>query len=73
MRYSLSGYVRVLGEEANSSGHGQGGFDALFSRPGSLFSYAARHIAWTARATSDTSVTSIQDGFAVVVAASGGE
>ncbi|ESS05701.1 MAG: hypothetical protein A07HB70_02181 [uncultured archaeon A07HB70] len=54
------------------AGHSYGGFDALFSLPTSSFLYAARHIVWTARVTSDTSATSIQDGSAAVVAASGG-
>jgi len=49
-----------------------GGFGALFSRSNVSTSYAARHTAWTARVTSETSVTSIQDGSAAVVAASGG-
>jgi hypothetical protein len=49
-----------------------GGFDALFNWSTLLSSYAARHIMWTARVTSDTSVTSIHDGSASVVVAAGG-
>jgi hypothetical protein len=49
-----------------------GGSDARFNRVGSPPSYVVRHIACTARATSDTSVTATHDGSAAAVAASGG-
>jgi len=49
-----------------------GGFESVFNRDVSSCSYAVLHAAWIARVTSDTSVTLIQEGTAVVVAVSGG-